>query len=1358
MLSEADPATEAGRITGEVFFIFCALAGAWKCWRISRRPTTNTKCTLALMFVLLAMFFSGCGAAMRKGFVPSPGLAVALAVMGLAMAGLIIAAAVLALLGLVEFSQRQGAYTQGRAQAIWALALAAVMCVAIAAGIIKAMQRSYGFGTAMGRSQPGKVFTFDDVNFRFRAPDRPWLSYDASKINKDSKLSFMRRYPDAYFLIIAENIGTRMNVSTEQLAEVGKANLQAAASSCHVVSETALRVKGLNGLLVETEAQVGSLQLHYRNWYCATNGYAYQVAGYSRSEDQKSVAGELEQMFFRFEQVDPNRVAPASGGFAADFHSTGHDYTVRLTNSAWRAFTTLKTTLPEAEFGASQGDSCLVVVPVNLEGEKISLEALVPALLAVMEVSYPNENFTNRKLLKAGKLQAEELDFFRDVRGKTFYYRFKVVEGNGEGYLVTAWTQRRGTDTETVLSDAIARVEFGTPTNSLTLPFIGGPRSGQERKTQGFVFNQAGLYAVKQSDYERALPLFRAAVRANDQEPVYVKNALYAWEQLDRPKEALAFLAAQPPDVLAVPEIRARQAFFEAQTSLDEQAISNYAAVFEAGYRDDSQFTEYVNLLVEQKQFDAALATVQKYLQKGDSVTARLLEAQLYSKKKELPKAISLLKELHEQAPFNTRVTASLAEAFIQAGQYTEALDIGRQMVEDDSNSSFACFLKGRSELGLKWYREAKTSFANGARLAPADKQMREYLDYVSGLLGEGDNSAVRDPIDPVPLPAGLTNTTVEAAPDGYAKSYGAYYTRRIIAAAYVPGKEFKTTEYMAANLVDAAGVSAFSTIQVEFDPLAEQVYVNEVRVTDATGKNISLGDPANYYVLDDRSSTSASQKKILNIPVPGLQPGCRLAVTFTRSMQGRLDEFPFCAHPFSSIVPVRESVYFLAGDGHGLKYRCSPPMEPRKLPEGLCWRVPDPMVASWEPLQPPAFNFLPMLWISDGAAQWQAIATNYLASIGDRLELDPALRSKCLELVHGQDGDDAKMAVLASYVQTNLTYKAIEFGRRARIPNTPAETVRNKYGDCKDHAVLLQQMLVAAGVPARLALVSHRGTIQKDLPSLDQFDHMIVFVPEGGGGKFLDCTSKGADVAHAIPAQLAGQDALILDDRNPQFVTVPGYPENASALSVEQHLRVVDSSDVAVEETLTMEGACAAAMRDYLLPISESSRRTALQTLMGMNDAELTDTKIDSLGSPGQPLRLKSTYLLKRQFRSSKDELRGVLRAGFSRIYLQASPVQDRLSPFEITVPFSFETRTSIDIPAGFRAGQPESLEPKFDPRFATGQERVAIEENRLSLNFSFRQMTGKFKASDYGAYRETMAQAMAMLEREVIFKADGH
>ena len=308
------------------------------------------------------------------------------------------------------------------------------------------------------------------------------------------------------------------------------------------------------------------------------------------------------------------------------------------------------------------------------------------------------------------------------------------------------------------------------------------------------------------------------------------------------------------------------------------------------------------------------------------------------------------------------------------------------------------------------------------------------FLEHVSGLLGEGVNSAIKEEITPVPIPASLL-AALPMAPTNYARDYGAYYARRLTAVSFEKGKELKTTDYFQIQTLTAAGVSAASSFQIGFDPLTEAVFVNRLEVKDATGKLMSSGQASNYYVLDDRTSMSASQKKVLNIPVSGLQPGYSVELMTTRREFGKTEEFTFFNSTFSRGLPLRESLVFLRGNTGEVHFAVSPNVEARALPEGLCWQVKDPVVYHWEPFQPPVADYLPMLWIADKGSHWPDLVSNYLASIGDRIELPAAQREWARSLSASATNNEQKIAAVARYVQTNFSYKAIEFGRRARVP-----------------------------------------------------------------------------------------------------------------------------------------------------------------------------------------------------------------------------------------------------------------------------------------------------------------------------------
>src|SRR6185312_10623381 len=112
-----------------------------------------------------------------------------------------------------------------------------------------------------------------------------------------------------------------------------------------------------------------------------------------------------------------------------------------------------------------------------------------------------------------------------------------------------------------------------------------------------------------------------------------------------------------------------------------------------------------------------------------------------------------------------------------------------------------------------------------------------------------------------------------------------------------------------------------------------------------------------------------------------------------------------------------------------------------------------------------------PSVTFSTGAS-WHEIAQQYSKVVDERIA-----SSDVQSLVDGLTRDKTtpqeKAYALLQYVDMNIRYTGVEFGDAAIIPNSPAETLKRKYGDCKDKAVLVVAMLRAAHIPAYVALLS---------------------------------------------------------------------------------------------------------------------------------------------------------------------------------------------------------------------------------------------------------------------------------------------
>jgi hypothetical protein len=494
----------------------------------------------------------------------------------------------------------------------------------------------------------------------------------------------------------------------------------------------------------------------------------------------------------------------------------------------------------------------------------------------------------------------------------------------------------------------------------------------------------------------------------------------------------------------------------------------------------------------------------------------------------------------------------------------------------------------------------------------------------VSGLLGEGSNSMLKDPIEPVLLPEILTNQAISATTNNYTKDFGAFYKQRIKALAYGTNNECRTTDYLLIHVVDAVGVAAYSTYQIGFDPLGEDIFVNDARVLNESGETITTIKSSDCYVIGDTADGKVSSQKLLNIPIAGLQAGYDVSLTITRSSGNSQEGLPFLEHCFSKSYPVLTSGVFVRGD------------------------------------------------------------------------------------------------------------------------------------DCKDHAVLLQQLLKCADIPANITLISSEDPVQVDLPSMDQFNHMIVEIPLKNGERFIDCTDKASDLACIPPLGLAGQQALVLNPDHPHLVKLPDYSTNASSIEVHQHVYFQGTNDLALDETLSLTGVHASYLREYLLGISPTYRQESLQRDMGLSDAVMSKCEITSLENPRQPLQINCSLIFKNQFHSTQNGYVGTLSGGLERFYMTATPVNNRVTPFEITVPLQIHCQIVFDLPKGYHSVEKHEPVEKLDQRYITFQTQHKLDEGKLNLTYQIQLPVGHFNATNYSSYWDTMELLQSFVNYEIDLQAD--
>lgn len=236
----------------------------------------------------------------------------------------------------------------------------------------------------------------------------------------------------------------------------------------------------------------------------------------------------------------------------------------------------------------------------------------------------------------------------------------------------------------------------------------------------------------------------------------------------------------------------------------------------------------------------------------------------------------------------------------------------------------------------------------------------------------------------------------------------------------------------------------------------------------------------------------------------------------------------------------------------------------------------------------------------------WQAVASGYAAIVERQLAGGAPKLIEGVEL-GGAPADVASR--MMARLHERVRYTGVEFGEAAIVPNTPEETLKRRYGDCKDKSALLVAMLRAAGLKASLALLDagFDTDVEADTPGIGVFNHAIVHVASEPP-LWIDATAEKMRVG-TLPNSVGGRLALIAHPSTTGLVKIPA-PESQD--NWERHTIEVRMSEFGpgrFTETIEAGGAREADLRAVYTDLTKS--RESFENYVKQNYAGKLD-KID--------------------------------------------------------------------------------------------------------------------------------------------------
>jgi len=163
----------------------------------------------------------------------------------------------------------------------------------------------------------------------------------------------------------------------------------------------------------------------------------------------------------------------------------------------------------------------------------------------------------------------------------------------------------------------------------------------------------------------------------------------------------------------------------------------------------------------------------------------------------------------------------------------------------------------------------------------------------------------------------------------------------------------------------------------------------------------------------------------------------------------------------------------------------------------------------------------------------FSAMGRAYQLKGAEAARLTPNIQARADDITKGISDRRAQAAAIYEWVAKNIRYVAVYLGNGGLEPNSAESILANRYGDCKDHTVILEALLAAKGIASTPVLIgAGGGPTLPPVAVLGRFNHAINYLPEFD--LYLDSTSPyarfgqlpssdlGAPVVHTVDGKLS--------------------------------------------------------------------------------------------------------------------------------------------------------------------------------------------------------------------------------------------
>ena len=385
----------------------------------------------------------------------------------------------------------------------------------------------------------------------------------------------------------------------------------------------------------------------------------------------------------------------------------------------------------------------------------------------------------------------------------------------------------------------------------------------------------------------------------------------------------------------------------------------------------------------------------------------------------------------------------------------------------------------------------------------------------------------------------------------------------------------------------------ALAEVEADYDSTYERVELEFARTITKDGKVIYAGaenvrDVSRYLNFPLYSNSRAF---IISMPAVDVGSFIEYKIKIHSSKLINEDDFSFLYrlrenHPifkadFRLLVPKSREAYFkFFNKEYAKSVNLKPSSKIEKGKRIYSWRFNKikSIIPEYAMPQLPLVN--PAILISSFSS-WDEIYKWWHSLCQDKIELTKDMKGFVNDLTKGAIGELDKAKKIYEYVAKNIRYVAIEYGDSGYEPHHAKEVFVNRYGDCKDQAILLVAMLRGAGLKAYPVLIPTRDaySIDENFPSVN-FNHAIAVLRIGEDLIFMDPTAETTPFLN-LPLSDQQRAAMVFFDDS--WLIKDTAQSKKNQVRYEMAMVIDSQENAAITRSVSTSGFFASSYRWYL-------------------------------------------------------------------------------------------------------------------------------------------------------------------------------